>query len=740
MNKNKPLTQTAIAMPRSVNPFSRSSQGNVVETAFLPEWMYHYPDFIHKDQLSIDVEKEIKQLESIVSLKSATGTWRDSHGFNTEDNWRIRFEPAIADSGTKSRTSDGDISASRQMSIEDYYDRDDFWARMLKPRLPDQAKKRLIELSSLDHESVLICYLTAPKREKPNFIEFFRRHETSENSFGERAHWQGNIWETEFHLAFHQCVTVDQNVASGVSEDFRGSNKKGFNGTATLQGHEVKPVALSFRFVGDLRDRYWTCHFLSSASHGFKGFVDQHFTYPDSMEKVYGEKLGQRKLLELFFVEQILSEVQQNIDRILSAFRKELDETLDPHSDNSEYVLDYSSRSLNARNLLGAVSQQLDSSISAIEQWEKREDNRNFRSRWSPKDKKRYGEKLGESSLRCKSKVQQLRMQQSRLKEQRRAAEQRHNELVSDKSLQEARRNTRSAADVRLFTYVTIIFLPLSFSSSLFSMAGKPNGHTISVMVPTTVVALTITLLLLSNMKSLDRNWRFWVSKLNAHTRSKMNTREHAATWGKISKDLEEMTKRRLETEDIAKRLLAETEWYYCGFWLSYILNLPRTYVREAVRGWQSHDGSPMKYPLLVMLLFAPICVFIFVFQMLVMQIFDLLSLLWIMAQRVCAWLMSSLGVSQGSSAQELALEWLESPPRPFRKYIESLDSKPTKSPAKKDAQVQGSTEPVDEEHKTRDKPTQKQPLRGILGSFVDKFRRKPSTSPRNSSSSELKV
>ncbi len=74
--------------------------------------------------------------------------------------------------------------------------------------------------------------------------------------------------------------------------------------------------------------------------------------------------------------------------------------------------------------------------------------------------------------------------------------------LSSDLSLREARVSTQSSEDVRLFTYVTIIFLPLSFSSSLFSMQGLPGSSLVSTFVILTICALFITFLVLVNLKT----------------------------------------------------------------------------------------------------------------------------------------------------------------------------------------------------------------------------------------------
>ena len=166
-----------------------------------------------------------------------------------------------------------------------------------------------------------------------------------------------------------------------------------------------------------------TCHFFSSVTQGYKGIVDEYDHSNSTKPDFYTDKYGQRKLLEMVYLERALSEMRKSVDEILAAFKKEL-ETAGVQRDQESYELIYAESSfpLKAGTVLGDLLQQLDSSITVIEQWEKREDSRGYRSRWSQKDQDRHGEKLRTSALKCKSNVQQLRVQQNRLKELRRVS------------------------------------------------------------------------------------------------------------------------------------------------------------------------------------------------------------------------------------------------------------------------------------------------------------------------------
>ncbi|KAL6890939.1 hypothetical protein GGI43DRAFT_210685 [Trichoderma evansii] len=61
----------------------------------------------------------------------------------------------------------------------------------------------------------------------------------------------------------------------------------------------------------------------------------------------------------------------------------------------------------------------------------------------------------------------------------------------------------RGADDIRLFTYVTVIFLPVGFATGIFSMSDTPSRHTFISMAVTAVVALLVTVIALTNAQIL---------------------------------------------------------------------------------------------------------------------------------------------------------------------------------------------------------------------------------------------
>ena len=627
-----------ILMPGAVDSSTRLNQKNVVDTAFIPGWMYHYPDFIHKKSLSINAAEKLPELSNIQSLRSEIALWKDGNCPSGPVFPHSPFWPAIVDAGAKQQNADWK-SEDRYMKTGSYNRRHEFLDRLLEPRTADKAKKRLIEVFGGDKRSIIICWLTAPEPERSFLTDFYERHTGAESFFAERVDWKGNIWDTELHIGFFQILDDDWDTSSRSRKATRIPNL-----SRTSPHQSIVRVAMSFRFVGDLRDRFWTCLFLSSDARyaSFKGLFDEYRgTWKRSARDFYVEKLAQRKILETVYVERALREMITSLDRILTAFKKEFDvhevkdrqmNQLDVMHESFEFIYQYSSLHLKAGEILRDILEQLNVSISTIEEWEKREDTRGLRSRWSQKDEERYGERLRSLMRICKIHTQQLRMQQSRLAEQRRFAEQRHNYLVSYMQLREARTSTRSAADVRLFTFVTIVFLPLSFSSSLFSMQGAPTSSTIAVMVQTTVIALAITILILSNLRLMDRNWSFWLNRMNTYARKKMKTGRYAwiSNWGRIAAELDEAAQREVTKSRTEENLPAESKWYYFWFWLSYLFKVPRLCVIEALDSLITQRRiSHFPYVLgsVRALILAPVCALISITQLLFITLYDVVGL-----------------------------------------------------------------------------------------------------------------
>ncbi|KAI4117733.1 MAG: hypothetical protein LQ338_007498 [Usnochroma carphineum] len=631
----------SVTVPTEVGTSTGFTQKNILESAFLPDWMYHHPEWFREQFLQIDIDGEISQLAPTEGLSTIIHKWRALRGSNTKILSSARFPYHVADAGKKKVADESDMSDQRQMRVRWFWNLKDVYNHLLEPRTTDHAKKRVIELASHDITTGLICWLTAPRLDKQPFLEFLRRHQSSESLFGERTDWIGNIWDTEFHIGFYQLLSKDDNHVFPPHLD----NQGGFRGIIEVpklwtmydrtmsDRRDIRLVATSLRFVGDLRDRSWTCYSFSSVARygGFTGILDEFTSDSTSNEAFFKEKMGQRRILEMTYVERILSEMWQSSKEIVDALDYKDPGDRDPRTESYDILYNRSRLHSQTQEILRQVLEQFNLALRAIEAWEEREYKRRYRSRWTEKDEERYSRRLMDLTLKCRLAIENLRMQKNHLEERQALAKQRKEDTISYMNVQEGHTSIKSAEDVRIFTLVTIIFLPLSFSSSLFSMQGAPNGNTIQAMVVTTVTALIVTIFVLSNMKLLDRHWSFRMHKFNVSAREKMKTDDLLAPWwNDKAKELDAAARLRPTDTDKLKRLPAESKWYYILFWCAYTITLPRLCMLRGIQIWDNRHDKPIKpLTVLVMLLslvfLLPASTFLFLSQM----ILDIPELLW---------------------------------------------------------------------------------------------------------------
>ncbi|KAI4134118.1 MAG: hypothetical protein LQ341_006080, partial [Variospora aurantia] len=272
--------QGSMAMPQQVSTVPKLARKDVIDREFQPDWMYHYPTYIHNYFLQIDTAAELQKFESWDSLENAVVKWKAANGFSTTYDYPRIFPPHVADSGSKERQAFNDGSIKRHMDIDWYPNAAGLYERLIQPRTFDQAKKRLIEFTGHDFDTALICWLTSTEEEKPYYHSFYHRHVLSTNLFGERVDWKGDIWETEIHLGFYQLLSKEDNKIYPPPH-LRFPSQLRVRELPRLShasaGGEITPVAISLRFIGDLRDRSWTCVFVSSAArdYGFTGLVNE---------------------------------------------------------------------------------------------------------------------------------------------------------------------------------------------------------------------------------------------------------------------------------------------------------------------------------------------------------------------------------------------------------------------------------------------------------------------------------
>lgn len=407
-------------MPQEIGAYRNTPTIKILDTVFLPKWMYHYPDYIHDQALDVKIRSEIAKIEKVSEpIAASVKKWKEFHNFS--ETFRcgmpsLRYLPCVADCGIK-RAINLTESSSRghHLDIGSYWDSQLLYERLLMPRTFKQGKKRLIEIPSHNLDNALICWLTVPSTEKPFFEDFENSHLTPKCLFGERMDWRGNIWETELHLGFFQLLTD-----KSIHDDYLALRR--VKAIPSLQGSfdrgEVGLVATGLRIVGDLQDRSWTCHFFTSVSRedrytGVLNKFSRGFTRGRLSEDLFSDKIGQRRILEMSYMDEVFKEIEGSSEEIIKVFQNELNvrEAQNVQNQSYEFIRDYSQLHQNMGEILRDVLRQFNTALAVIGEWEGREESRGFPSRWTDKDEKRHGEKLRNLNRKRKVSIQHLRAQ-----------------------------------------------------------------------------------------------------------------------------------------------------------------------------------------------------------------------------------------------------------------------------------------------------------------------------------------
>lgn len=260
----------------------------------------------------------------------------------------------------------------------------------------------------------------------------------------------------------------------------------------------LEKASLSYRFVGDMGDKFWT------------GYLFAHtpadsvlFRKPDSygeidIEEWFHEdrKIDQRKVLEPFLVEKMVAELFQSTDVILKA----IDDWLNPEVDVSEdgqiltqpKVSKADDRFVDVQYNRSAICFDLDATlrilrrlskanVDTLSQWAKREETRSFQPRWSEKDEFKFRElidfqkrraeqqisRVNDQYRQIQNSIEQVRTHRQEVIQKRAQAATYHNakmlQLINNINLAESRTAAHESENIRIFTYATVIFYPLSF-------------------------------------------------------------------------------------------------------------------------------------------------------------------------------------------------------------------------------------------------------------------------------------
>ncbi|KAK4085532.1 uncharacterized protein Triagg1_522 [Trichoderma aggressivum f. europaeum] len=402
-------------------------------------------------------------------------------------------------------------------------------------RTPTLAKKRIFHFSRTSWNIALICYLASSE---PREIScFFDRHASLSPYFFEDTIGTLNKWVTELHLPFYQILSPT-NSSQFIKSVLEPRNKRTipvskmihlpYSDSKNPKGAKILSRAvISFRFDGDLLDRYWTCHLIEYRPQQRDDPKEMSFHIPTQpiSGALKSNPWRQRRVLELLLFDRSLREILRCTEEILNEAKSTLraakdirnygcsyedEECKAEFSDNhnrrvkaSRDVFRSNDSLYKMQEVLQEVEDDLSENLAKMQLWKNRQNGRGpERPRWTLKDEYRYGGAISrlqasnnfymEELVRCRAKILAFNSQLTR-------------EIDASRSDWEM----RTTNNVRLFTYVTVVFLPTSFATGVFSMSGVPTMPVIRLVVITAVIALFLTILTLINAKNLERMLRY---------------------------------------------------------------------------------------------------------------------------------------------------------------------------------------------------------------------------------------
>ncbi|KAI9648345.1 hypothetical protein NHQ30_002978 [Ciborinia camelliae] len=503
------------------------------------------------------------------------------------------------------------------------------WMKLRQPRTPEKAKKRLIWMPLVDGVKVLMCYLATPDIHKQSISLFFDRHVKNESYFFEETSLVSNTWETEFHLSFYLLIDSDSNISrvlasSSTADEFPGSNQK----------TKIAHASMGFRFDGDLLDRYWTGYFLENVPGLHK--VDRLGRYetPRPIFVKDDRAQQQRRVLELQFFDRIAKQMVECTNEILKSIKDGLgikQGALSSSVLNSDDYFTSSALWNKYQHILQVVEEELESAIRVIEKWEKREDDRKAeRPRWTRKDKTKYRGFINKWGGSTSRQIGDLRSAYRNIKFLRETLTSSQDQIRNDLSLKGSER-------IRFFTYVTVVFLPLGFATSIFSMSGAPDGVVLINMTACAIIALLITILVLLNVKQLASIVDDLFSMYHRCSRAKIEhsivVSQQKLRWSALEEAEEIDTEKKQAKSSRGlrnkqRRKLLRIETWTLLFWVYYIsIEFP---ARRVLQASNELKGRKITFLSLVHILlgvvFLPLFIVSCLFQLIIYNAADILT------------------------------------------------------------------------------------------------------------------
>ncbi|KAF2636635.1 hypothetical protein P280DRAFT_552810 [Massarina eburnea CBS 473.64] len=457
------------------------------------------------------------------------------------------------------RESDGQeiFSPDLKMSL------DTLMKLIQQPRTVWHSKKRIVWLAGLTGEIRERCQSAVPPREARKLEDFFDRHASHEKYFFDEAMPHSNGWETELHLSFYRKSDVSlgthqvQFPSSGArqSKDYKTALLSQVTMSFRFGGDFFDRVwtchYIRFEFEPNTSDTQTkepntsdtlTKEPNTSSTHSKESNFGMHLRFAGK-ERDKDERANswqQRKVLELHLFQDMLEELHKHTKDVfewiehslrptqssgseLTAQRqyialledppvvceseKNAFEQLNPLfkaiNDRSELLEQITSENYYVfahkwrrwEGILVAVEDNLDQNLDIIHRWGRREQARQSdRPRWTRQDENRYHAAITRMKIANQVKIAEIERFKRRIVSFRTSLSDRLESIREDISF-------HGSQSIKLFTYITVIFLPLGFATGLYSTSGPPKSSTLTSLLTVAVTAIGITVFMVVNAK-----------------------------------------------------------------------------------------------------------------------------------------------------------------------------------------------------------------------------------------------
>ncbi|KAI8303505.1 hypothetical protein K4K61_006997 [Colletotrichum sp. SAR11_59] len=403
-------------------------------------------------------------------------------------------------------------------------------------RTAEDAKKRFWAFFASTPSENEVCMATIPvvsreDREEQEMRSFFQRHNSYDNFFAEDTAALLNTWTTELHLSVYTLLHDDRPGAPPSDDTLEAET---FHFT-TLSGVEapryLRKFAAGFRLKGDFFDRYWTCNLLEAnplrpddypwkegiqdeVQREVQGLLERQFE-GGRITEVKKNSWQQRRVLELILFERIMQRMNESTRGILEwatsvlmGTRKRLRKTLSPTKGTKatrphyKDLLDTIKEFREFQKAIRRMGRHYAEAIANIDRWRDREKGRELeRPRWTFNDESRYRVIILKLLASNDDSIQTLQRNQDKITN---LIEMELDLMRGDLEFMRSELNQTQDENIKLFTVITTIFVPLGFAASIFSMDQAPETTTLYYMLATAAGAFIFTGAMLWIIKEVD--------------------------------------------------------------------------------------------------------------------------------------------------------------------------------------------------------------------------------------------